>query len=192
MKHADQLQDAQRSLQKLKKKYSHVQADQNVFLRKSSLKGIPISERLVYGSGFQILSNAPFGVQLAPYLGFQLNRKWLGGFSASYRLQLRDDGRGIQTQQSIYGGSAFTHYQFFKGFLLHAEFELMSQPISAPQQDDLIRQWQKSAFIGVGKTYALTKHIQGKIVVLYDLLHSEESLYSRPWVVRFAFQTSKR
>lgn len=41
--------------------------------------------------------------------------------------------------------------------------------------------------IGVGKNYNFIKKVKGNVMILYDFLHNENSVYPKAWVVRFGF-----
>ena len=187
--HTQALATARDEMMQWKKKYRRVQTDQDIFEKKSSLQGKSLGERLTYGGGFQVVPGPPLGIQTAPQIGYQINKKWLIGMSGNYRVQLTADRRGIVTNGAIYGGSTFTHYQFWKGFLVHGEAEVMSQPVR--QQDAIQRTWQTNMLAGVGKTYNLVGQWQGKVVLLYNITHQQQSLYPRPWMIRFAFYRGK-
>ena len=187
--HTQTLTTARDEMMQWKKKYRRVQTDQDIFEKKSSLQGKSLGERLTFGGGFQVVPGPPLGIQTAPQIGYQINKKWLIGMSGNYRMQLTADYRGIVTNGAIYGGSTFTHYQFWKGFLVHGEAEVMSQ--SVRQQDAIQRTWQTNMLVGVGKTYNLVGQWQGKVVLLYNITHQQQSLYPRPWMIRLAFYRGK-
>ena len=187
--HTQALTTARDKMMQWKKKYRRVQTDQDIFEKKSSLQGKSLGERLTFGGGFQVVPGPPLGIQTAPQIGYQINKKWLIGMSGNYRVQLTTDRRGIVTDGAIYGGSTFTHYQFWKGFLVHGEAEMMSQPVR--RQDAIQRTWQTNMLAGVGKTYNLVGQWQGKVILLYNITHQQQSLYPRPWMIRFVFYRSK-
>ena len=175
---------------KLKKKYTGLPGGQDLLPKKNSLSGKSLCERLVYGGSIQVLQGPPPTLQAAPQLGYQISQRWLAGLGAQYQLKLQADRRGVDTESPVYGGSAFTHYQFFQGFLIHAEGEAMSHFVSG-YQDVPDRMWQASWLIGVGKTYPLTGQWQGKVVLLYNVSHQSQSLYPKPWIIRFALYRKK-
>ena len=187
--HTQAVATARDKMMQWKKKYRRVQTDQDIFEKKSSLQGKSLGERLTYGGGFQVVPGPPLGIQTAPQIGYQINKKWLMGISGNYRVQLTADRRRIVTNGATYGGSTFTHYQFWKGFLVHGEAEMMSQ--SVRKQDAIQRTWQTNILAGIGKTYNLVGQWQGKVILLYNITHQQQSLYPRPWMIRFAFYRSK-
>ncbi len=78
------------------------------------------------------------------------------------------------------------HYQFYRGFLLHNEGESMRHHVVS-QKDEATQRWQTSWLVGIGKTYSLPGQWQGKVVLLYNVSHGRQTLYPKPWMVRFGF-----
>ena len=66
---------------------------------------------------------------------------------------------------------------------------MMSQ--SVRKQDAIQRTWQTNILAGIGKTYNLVGQWQGKVILLYNITHQQQSPYPRPWMIRFAFYRSK-
>ena len=184
--HWPQVAQAQEELAKLKKKHVGAPGGQEVLPKKNSLSGKPLGERLVYGGSMQVLPGPPPALQAAPQLGYQISKQWLIGLSAQYRAKLHPDSRRLDTASPVFGGSLFTHHQFFRGFLMHAEGEWMSQLIDA-EQDLRRRTGQAHWLLGLGKMYPLAEKWRGKVVLLYNVSHRKQSLYPKPWMVRFSF-----
>jgi len=92
----------------------------------------------------------------------------------------------------VYGGRLFTDYRAYKSFFLHGEFEILNTKVpSHATADDASREWGNGALAGIGKTYQVNKKIRGSIFVIlqfmYNFLHTEESPYAKPLVIRFGF-----
>ena len=188
--HSQELQAAQSKLQDLKKKYRQVQTDQDVYVKKSSLEGEPLSERLTYGGTMQLLRQPQLAFDLSPLLGYRFNKRFALGVGATYRLALSKDPVRIHTDNAIYGGRVFTEYTLIRSFLLHAEYERMSQVASVTPEETVSRQWQTSLLLGIGKTYRITNRVQGSMLLLYNLRHDQQSIYPRPWMIRLGFHMS--
>ena len=188
--HGKELQAAQSKLQDLKKKYRQVQTDQDVFVKKSSLEGEPLSKRLTYGGTMQLLRQPNLAFDLSPLLGYRFNKRFALGVGATYRLALSKDPIRIHTDNAIYGGRVFTEYTLIRSFLLHAEYERMSQVASVTPEETVSRQWQTSLLLGIGKTYRITNRVQGSMLLLYNLRHDQQSIYPRPWMIRLGFHMS--
>ena len=181
--------EAQQKLTTLKKKPG-LPGGQEVAPKKNALSGKPLGERLVYGGSVQLLPGPPRTLQAAPYLGYQASKRWLVGLSVQYQLKLQQDRRRLDTKSPVFGGSLFTHYQFYQGFLVHAEGEAMRQ-YKALKKDVSTSFWQANWLVGIGKTYSLPGQWQGKIVLLYILSHKQQTAYPKLWMVRFGFYRKK-
>ena len=187
--HSEVLQEAQTKLTGLKKKYSTVEGD--VRQKRSSLQGTPFGERLVYGGTMQINRTPSLTVDLSPQLAYQWNKRISTGVGGTYRLTLSEDYRSISTDNAVYGGRAFTEYGVFQGFLLHGEYERMSQASPVINQDASQRTWQTSLLAGIGKTYRIGGQWQGSVLVLYNFRHQKQDIHGRPWVFRFGFRRAR-
>ena len=186
--HSESLRKAQAQLVDLKRKYTLVQGTQKQ--KRSSLQGKPLGERLVYGGTMQILKGPPLAFDLSPQLAYRFNRRVTSGLGATYRLALSDDYRSVVTTDAVYGGRIFVEYEAIKSFLLHGEYERMSQVVPSTNQDVSSRSWQTSVLAGIGKTYRITGKLQGSVLLLYNFRHQQQSVHTRPWIVRFGFQRS--
>ena len=188
--HSKELQAAQSKLQDLKKKYRQVQTDQDVYVKKSSLEGEPFGKRLTYGGTMQVLTQPQLAFDLSPLLGYRFNKRFTLGVGVTYRLALAKNPVSIITENATYGGRAYAEYHLIKSFLLHAEYERMSQITPAADQDTTRRNWQTSLLVGVGKTYRITNRLQGSVLFLYNLRHDKQNVYPQPFIIRAGFQIS--
>ena len=186
--HSEALHTAQGKLQDLKKKYKQVQTDQDLYMKKSSLEGEPFGERLTYGGTMQVLTQPQLAFDVSPLLGYRFNKRFTLGVGATYRLALSKNPVSVVTENATYGCRAYAEYNIIRSFLLHGEYERMSQAAPAPGQDDLQRSWQTSLLVGVGKTYRITNKLQGSILFLYNLRHDKQTVYPRPFMIRAGFQ----
>ena len=63
----------------------------------------------------------------------------------------------------------------------------MSGVMTDQQGETIGRQWSDGLLVGVGKNYNFVKKVKGNVMILYDFLHNENSVYPKAWVVRFGF-----
>ena len=190
--HQDKLQAAQQKLATFKKKYSSIQTtkDMSTAVKRNSLEGKPLSERLVLGGMFQV-NKDPTSVDLSPLLGYRFNKKYTLGIGATYRAVLDFDN--FETTDQVYGYRGFFQRDVVKGFFLHGEYERMntaaeSSSASTAPTDEAYRRWKSGALVGAGKEYSFVKGIKGQVMVLYDFLHEDGvSPYKKPLVIRFGF-----
>lgn len=81
---------------------------------------------------------------LSPLLGYRFNKRFTLGVGATYRLALSKNPVSVITEDATYGGRAYAEYHLIKSFLLHAEYERMSQAVLVADQDATGRSWQTS------------------------------------------------
>ena len=188
--HSESLSQAQEQLSDRKRKYSMVQGEEKQ--KRTSLSGKPLTERLVYGGTLQVLKGPPLAVDLSPQLGYQFDKRFTAGVGATYRLSFADQWVGLRrsvvTDNAVYGGRAYLQFDVIKGFLLHGEYERLSQAVPQDNQDVPTRGWQTSALAGIGKTYRIAGKWEGQVLLLYNFRHQQQSVHTRPWVFRFGFQ----
>jgi len=209
--HQDKLQAAQQKLATFKKKYSSIQStkDMSTAVKRNSLEGKPLSERLVLGGTFQInpsysrssgsqstttgtsgsgssTGKVPTSVDFSPLLGYRLNKNYTLGIGVTYRAILNFDE--FEAKDQVYGYRGFFQADAVKGFFLHGEYERMNTAVeTGSATDEIYRRWKSGALAGIGKEYSFIKKIKGQVMVLYDFLYEVGvSPYKRPWVIRFA------
>ena len=73
------LNQAKAQLTKLKKTYRQVQQQDSVFIKNTSLSGVPTRDRLTYGLNINPDRTGITAWQLRPQLGYQLNKVWTVG-----------------------------------------------------------------------------------------------------------------
>lgn len=96
--------------------------------------------------------------------------------------------RQLASNNAVYGGRLYGEYEVVRGLLLHGEYERLSQGVAATDERPGSRRWQTSLLAGVGKTYQIAGKWQGSVLLLYNFRHGQQTIHSRPWVVRFGFQ----
>jgi len=203
--HQDKVQQVQDNAQKLKKKYSSVAdaRDLSTAVKRNSLKGEPLGQRLVLGGTFQITpsfsrkdsikglpNDYSAAVDLSPVIGYKLNKKFTVGGSFTYRANIVVDE--FETQNETYGYRGFLEYFLKESIFLHGEYQALrtaraTEPASAVQSmDQGMGQWMHGALVGLGKEFGLFKGFRGQVMVLYDFLYDGAvSPYKRPMSIRF-------
>ncbi|MGB3780687.1 MAG: hypothetical protein WA960_20140 [Tunicatimonas sp.] len=187
--HRSELQSGQGKLQDLKKKYRQVQASEEVYVKKESLKGIPFGQRLTYGGTLQVIHQTNLAADLSPLLGYHLNRNVVVGIGATYRLAVSEDYRRVLTGHPVYGGRGFGEYTLARGFMLHGEYERLRRRAPLFNQEVGEHAFQNAVLVGAGKHYTITKRVRGMVLLLYNLRAADQlpGVYVRPYMVRFGF-----
>jgi hypothetical protein len=82
---ADKMQQMQAQMCKLKQKYSYVpnSNDLSSAVKRSSLKGESLWKRLVIGGNFNVSKTNPVTIDLAPAVGYKLNKLFEAGLTAT-------------------------------------------------------------------------------------------------------------
>lgn len=190
--HQDKLQTAQKKLADYKKKYSSIQStkDMSTAVKRNSLEGKTLSERLVLGGTLQV-DKEPTSLDVSPLLGYKLNRKYTVGLGATYRAVLNFNE--FNAEEQVYGFRAFFQREAVKGFFVHGEFERMNvAPDSAATNAETTRRWKSGVLAGIGKEYNFIKNVNGQVMVLYNFMHQEGiTPYNKRWVFRFGFSLNK-
>ena len=188
--HGEALQDAQEQLGKLKKKYSAVNGDTQQ--KRSSLQGTPLGKRIIYGGSMQLQRVPSLSIDLSPQLAYQWNKRINSGIGLVYRLVpeggIKKMRQQLASNNAIYGGRVYAEYEVIRSLLLHGEYERLSERVATTGENLTGRQWQSSLLAGVGKTYQISGKWQGSVLLLYNFRHGQQTIHSRPWVVRFGFQ----
>jgi hypothetical protein len=198
MKQSQQLNQAQQSLQKLKRKYLSVPNanDLSTATKRNSLKGKPIKERLYLTGNFQILSSDPFSLDGMLSLGYRFNKKFILGTNGMYRQTFGHYDVNIPYQQAsenVAGYGIFTRYEVKKGFFSYAEAERMNVEIKDKAADTSYRIWTTGIHAGIGRTFSFTKLLKTQVLFLYNFTHKQnQELYRQKFIVKFGVQLNEK
>ncbi len=183
------LQGVQRKMSILMKKYSVVpnSNDLSTAVKRTSLKGRTLLERLQIGGNFQVISLQPISIDFSPQLGYKFNSRFVVGAGGLYRKTFSDSLKSIAAD--VIGYKAFTNYQFGSLFL-SGEFGRNSP---APKvEESAKRLWENSMVIGIGRSFHITPKIEMLLMGGYNLLYDhKDTVYPRPWVIRVGFRSSE-
>lgn len=134
------------------------------------LSGLPFKERLYTGGNFWANFGTFTNVEISPMLGYRLTNSYSVGIGAKYNY-FSDRRFNPAFTSSIYGGSVFTRYKFFRNFIAHAELEMLNtndfNTIPSTR-----RVWVPIGLVGGGYT------ANGfQILALYDLVDDPNNPY---------------
>jgi len=172
-------------LNKLKGKYSKVvnSNDLSTAVKRNSLKGEPLGNRMVLGGNFNILETKPLTVDLSASIGYKLSKKWITGIHLNHRL-------GSPDSVSISGGRWFVNFDLAKGFFAASEFEMMHKKIKNEEVSS--KKWQPGFFLGIGRKMKLFNKVQAQVALMYNFIHDNQAgIYDKPLVIRFGFNWVK-
>ena len=161
-------------------------------IKAKSLEGVPLRHRWVIGGNFNIVSTAPFMLDLAPQFGYRIDKRFQVGVSGIYRTTFVDTvnwSNAISPQR--YGFSAFASYGLIGNFFGYAEWERTANYVKNAA-DNGSTAWTSSLLVGVGRTFRVHPKVKGSILILGNLLHENgESPYHSPLVVKTGFQLTQ-
>lgn len=191
---ADKIQQVQSQMGEMKKKYSYMpnSNDLSSAVKRTSLKGESLWERLVIGGNFNISKTNPLNVDISPALGYKINKLFEVGVTGCYRSQFKADKYGVnsQTGKEVYGYSAFANHMFFKNFFAYMEAERMRTTTMSAEVPK--REWKQTLLIGVGRKFNVAKWLEMQALVLFNVLHdNEDGLYNSPVVFKTGFRLRK-
>ena len=183
-----ELQAAQKKLAKHKRKYSQVNGQTGKLVKRTSLKGKPLKERLTGGLTLQIHQGPPTAFSLSPFVGYRFSKRWSSGIGGTYRLAF-DESNSPIWNYPVYGARGYVECVPFKKFLLHAEYERLwaSVPHQQSSTAEADRRWVEGIMIGGGKSYKVTKKIKGNVLFLRNFTYVPQGPYLQKWNIRFGF-----
>ncbi|QSE99209.1 hypothetical protein [Fulvivirga lutea] len=170
---------------RLKSKYSKIvnSNDLSSAVKRNSLEGEPIGDRLILGGNFTIVESNPLVLDLTGSIGYKLSKKWVIGLQASHRIAEADS-------ISVSGGRLFANYDIAKNFFFASEIEMLRKKYKS---EELSREdWIPGLFAGIGRKFKVFKNLNGQVALLYNFTHDNSAgVYNKPLVVRFGFNISK-
>jgi hypothetical protein len=184
------LRKAQGDLTKLKKKYSEVSSanDLSTAVKKNSLKGKTIKERLVIGGNFQAWSFEPVTLDISPVLGYRVNKLFQAGVGVSSRYIFTYDQNLLVTTQAE-GYKAFLSHDIFRDFFGYSEFERQKLKKQVVQMEEKEYPWKNAWHVGVGRSIQLGSNISVQAMMLYNILFDRaDQNYNRRWNMKVGVQ----
>ena len=180
--HTEAVQEGQQQLAELKKKYQQVQSEQDRYERATSLKGEPWTARLLLGSYFQLYRQPHIQVDVSPFVGYRFNTRWSVGLGGSYRLP---------GSVPVYQARIFAESVLYQGFLGHVAYERswLLPPFATAGEAGTIA--AHHLLVGIGKTYRITKRIQGTTLVLFRPGPRSQPLNLARWNLRTGVYLSR-
>ncbi len=187
----DVIAAAQKKMTKLKKIYSKVtnSNDLSTAVKRNSLKGKPLIDRLFIGGNFQVINLDPFSIDMSPSIGYRWNKKLISGLGIIYRHTFGQyDSTHTAIPEQNYGANAFVQYDAYKGFFAFATYERTSRQLFDEGSDRPAESFVPGLMLGLGKNAAIHPKLNTQFLVLYNLLHEQGiSPYKSPWVIKAGF-----
>jgi len=181
-----ELQGAMSQMSKLKKKYSSLGSLSDIAkMSRNEMHGKPLIERIVPGITMQVLVKNHLMIDFNPQAGYRFTGKLTAGLGWNERVGFRHYYQ-ITHQDRIYGPRTFAEFKLSRGFVAHADLEMMNTYVPSltySRLNDGSRQWAWGLFLGMKKEYKLSKHIRGNIQAMYNFL--DKVYKTNPYPDRF-------
>ena len=194
--HQDKISGVQKKIGKLKRVYSKVENsnDMSTAIKRNSLKGKPLKDRLFIGGDFQVINLDPFSLDFSPSLGYMFNKNFIMGLGGTYRHTFGEfESRQTAIPENQYAVNAFIRHDVIKGFFAFATYEQSNRELPDLASDESGSAWIPGFMAGVGKAISVHPRIDTSIMLLYNFLHeSGQSPYRSPWIFKTGFQLKRR
>lgn len=193
MEHAEKIQQVQSKMTKVKEKYSSVMdsKDMSTAMKRTSLKGAPLTKRLVLGGNFNVGKLNPVTIDLSPVLGYKFNKRFESGITGVYRAQVQGHRNNINAADNkVYGYSVFVSHMLFRNFFGYLEGERMN---TVKQETEVhTSEWDQSLLIGIGRKVKVARWLELQGLVLFNALHdNQDGMYNNPVVFKTAVRFRK-
>ncbi len=90
----------------------------------------PLRDRVVAGVNLELMRDELTQLDLAPYIGFQMNDHWHLYGSYLYRIDFNRDQQQMNLDNPVYGPRIATTYRFYKGFYFRISGDQLSTYVS--------------------------------------------------------------
>ncbi len=178
---------SQLSLKTAKEKFSSIPdlSKEEEGLKKQSLKGTPLKNRLFLNGNIAVQSTDPVILDANIQIGFQWTEVFTTGVGLLLREQLNDRDSTSLTGDA-HGVSSFASYDLVKGFFLYGEYQLVKNK-SLFQESIAPPKWQYAILVGAGRKFNISQKISLNVLLLYDLNYKNNTLNKRPLTPRIGY-----
>jgi hypothetical protein len=189
--HPEVMQGVQRKMGLLMKKYSLVpnSNDLSSAVKRTSLSGKSLQQRLYLASNLQVISLNPVSIDFSPVVGYRFNTGFIAGIGGTYRQTFSDTIPVVAPV--VFGYKLFTSYDVLNNFFAYGEIDRNSPGVEKNENESK-RIWKNAAFLGVGRKFMVSARVEMTVVMMYNFLHENfDPVYPKAWVVRVGFQGSQ-
>mgnify|MGYP001057344454 CR=1 FL=1 len=160
-------------------------------------------ERIAPGVMFQVgaLDKEWKSIDVSPYAEYWFNDRFRAGLGGSYRINLNTRNFRFEGRDRVYAFRAMANYKILSGLFAHVQVEAMRTKDGLmkgkPSVDPELRIWDNSLYVGLFKTYRISKSFDGNVQMLYDALNIGSIFNTSQLAFRFGVeykfgQTKKR
>ena len=184
-----QLAKMHEKLTKLKAKYVSVPdlSRPTEGIKRNSLKGRPLKDRIYFGGNVALQSTDPIITDVDVQVGYKFNRDFVAGAGFKWRETFNNEDKTSALTEDAHGYSFFCSYDIIKGFFAYAEYAaVIDQPIF--NESSTAGNWQYEYLLGVGRKFRLLKFVDLTVMFLYDFNHQHNNLHPRPFVMKVGYR----
>ncbi|MEP1032220.1 hypothetical protein [Ekhidna sp.] len=181
---------SQLSLKTAKEKYAIIPdlSKEEEGIKRNSLKGTPLKNRLFINGNITIQSTIPIIFDSNIQLGYKWNKAFSMGVGLIIREQLSNRDSTSLTGDA-HGISLFANYDIMKGFFLYSEYQLVKNK-SLFQESSTSTSWQYAALAGAGRRFIISRRMSLSVSLLYDFNYKNNTLNQRPLTPRIGYNIS--
>jgi hypothetical protein len=190
-KHSELLDPIQKNMDRLMKKFSVVpnSNDLGSAIKRSSLKGKGIRERLFLSLNAQVISIEPVSVDISPMVGYKFTSKFILGFGGLYRQTFNQNQ--VSFAPDVFGYKGFMSYEPLNKLFAYTEYARNSPGVNR-SETGAQRIWKDAWLIGAGRRFEVHPKLDMTILIAYNVLKSiNDPVYPGRWNVRIGFQVSE-
>ncbi len=190
----EKIQQVQSQMSNLKQKYSTVpnSNDLSSATKRSSLKGEPLSKRLVIGGNLSLAGTDPIILDLSPVLGYKWNKLFESGVTSTFQTQFGSSSRSANAVETstVFGYGIYANHMVFKNFFAYLEGGRISK---VEQKDDVSeRIWDETLQLGIGRKFKIAQFLEMQAIVTYNFLHDNTTgIYNSPISFKTGFRVVK-
>lgn len=190
--HPELLNAAKRKMDVLFKKYSVLTNSNDLqgAVKRTSLTGKPLKERLYFAANFQLLSYQPVTIDFSPALGYRINTRLIVGLGGTYRQSFSDSIPKLSAD--VFGYKVFSSYDIPGNFFLYSEFARNAAKVQHESGLHAPRIFHNALLLGLGRKFRIHTKVDMTIVATYNFLKKDnDPIYPSPWIVRVGFQLNE-
>jgi hypothetical protein len=167
---------AERHVAKLFSKYREFanSGDPASALKKTSLQGKTLGERVYGGVNFSPFSIVPIGFDITPQVGYKFNKKFYTGISLRYRFAAGDSiDRRPNLSSAKLAYSVFLSFTLRRSLFAYAESEMGR---TSPGKDDRkAASWRMNYSAGIGRRFLVHPKLYFNVLMLYNFMGGNSS-----------------
>jgi|GEM_PF-4741346 len=182
----------QEKLSKLKSKYISIPdlSNPDSGIKRNSLKGHPLKDRIYLGGNVAIQSTDPIILDSDIQLGYKVNRDLAFGAGFKWRESFHAPDTLTGLSKDAHGYSLFVSHQLPRSFFAYAEYGTVCNR-SLFGERELKGSWQQEYLVGLGRQFKVTRFLELTVLFLYDFNHRNNTTHPRPFVMRMGYRIQK-